>query len=123
MKILSLGYCGLNCEDCPVFIASANDDDKLRQKTAMEWSGLYSEYLGSELKPEDMNCRGCRTQESLFVGCMGCPIRKCSREKNILTCADCDEYEKCEILNGFFSYHHQQAKDNLDRIRKGAFHE
>lgn len=123
MKIFSLGYCGLNCEDCPVFIASTNDDDRLRQKTAIEWSGLYAEFLGSELKPEDMNCRGCRSQEGLFVGCMGCPIRECSRKKNLLTCANCDEYENCDILNGFFSYHHQQAKDNLDRIRKDSFHE
>jgi len=56
MKILSLRYCGLNCEDCPVFIASANDDDMLRQKTAREWSGLYSEYPGKKLNPEDMKC-------------------------------------------------------------------
>jgi len=25
------------------------------------------------------------------------------------------------MLNGFFAYHHQQAKDNLDRIRKDAY--
>ena len=31
---------------------------------------------------------------------------------------NCDNYEKCEIVNGFFAYHHQQARDNLDQIRK-----
>ncbi len=36
-----LGYCGLNCEDCPVFVATANNDNGLRQKTAIEWSKLY----------------------------------------------------------------------------------
>ena len=58
MEKNDLGYCGLNCEDCPVFIATANDDDALRQKTAQEWSKLYAEYLGKDLKLEDVNCKG-----------------------------------------------------------------
>jgi hypothetical protein len=120
MKTFALGYCGLNCEECPVFIATSNDDSILRQETAREWSGLYAGYLGKELKPEDMNCGGCRSQSNLFIGCMSCPIRKCSCEKNLISCALCDEYEKCEMLNGFFGYHHQQAKNNLDQIRKDA---
>jgi len=120
VKTFAFGYCGLNCEECPVYIATANDDDRLRQEIAREWSGLYAEYLGKELKPEDMNCRGCHSQSSLFTGCMNCPIRKCCSEKSFVTCAICKEYGTCEMLNGFFSYHHQQAKDNLDRIRKEA---
>jgi len=116
-----LGYCGLNCEDCPVFVATANNDNGLRQKTARDWSKLYaaqlSEYLGkNSLSPGDMNCRGCQSESGLFIGCMNCPIRKCSREKEFATCAGCNEYETCGMLNGFFSIH-QNAKDNLDRIR------
>ena len=34
MEKLTHGCCGLNCEECPVFIATVNDDDALRQKTA-----------------------------------------------------------------------------------------
>ena len=51
----NLGCCGLNCKECPVFIGTVNNDDKLRQKTAEEWSKLYAEYLGKDLNPEDMN--------------------------------------------------------------------
>ncbi|VVB50925.1 Uncharacterised protein [uncultured archaeon] len=28
----TLGFCGLNCEECPVFVATANNDNGLRQK-------------------------------------------------------------------------------------------
>lgn len=113
------GYCGLNCEACPVFIAKANDDGVLRAETAKEWSKLYSEYLGGNLlKPEDMNCSSCQSECDIFKGCVNCPIRKCCREKVLTTCASCIEYQKCEMLSGFYSVpSHQQAKANLDRIR------
>jgi len=118
----TLGYCGLNCEDCPVFIATANNDNRLRQKTAREWSKLYStqlsEYLGkNSLSPEDMNCSGCQSERGLFIGCINCPIRKCALEKKFISCAICDEYKTCDMLNGFFSIH-QHAKENLDTIRE-----
>ncbi len=119
MKTLALGCCGLNCDECPVFIATVRNDDKLRQKTAEEWSKLYAPFLGKELRPEDINCRGCRSEGSLFIGCMTCQIRECCRERKLPTCASCNEYETCETLSGFFSYHHQQAKVNLDRVREG----
>ena len=116
------GYCGLNCEDCPVFIATANNDNELRQTTAREWSNLYAaqlrEYLGkNSFSPKDMNCSGCQSESDLFIGCMNCPIRKCVREKKFISCAICNEYETCDMLNGFFSIH-QHAKENLESIRE-----
>ncbi|MFB3889029.1 MAG: DUF3795 domain-containing protein [Candidatus Bathyarchaeia archaeon] len=112
-----LGCCGLNCEECPVFIATANDDYGLRQSTAVAWSKLYESFLEKPLESGDMNCKGCRSQDSLFVGCTNCPIRKCCGGKNLSTCGGCAEYDTCEMLNGFFSYGHQRAKENLDRMR------
>jgi len=114
----SLGFCGLNCRQCPVFIATANNDDKLRQKTAKEWSELYTDYLDKRLEQKDINCKGCWSETGIFIGCSHCPIRKCSKENSFNSCAECNKYETCPILNGFFSDpNHQQAKRNLDRIR------
>ncbi len=67
----TLGYCGLNCEECPVFVATANNDNGLRQKTAREWSKLYAgqlvEYSGkNSLSPEDMNCSGCQSESGFL---------------------------------------------------------
>lgn len=118
MVTQKLGYCGLNCEECPVFISTRNNDNELRQRTAEEWSKLYSNQLGNrELSVNDMRCNGCKSENGiLFEGCRICPIRKCSKDKNFETCADCNDYEKCEMINGFFTVH-QQAKKNLDNIR------
>ena len=60
------GYCGLNCRECPVFIATVNNDEELRISTVKEWTALYSEYLGQdELRPEDIHCLGCSNEDSV----------------------------------------------------------
>ena len=118
MKKLNMGCCGLICKDCPVFVATVNNDDGLRQKTAEEWSKLYADYLGKDLKADDINCKGCWSEHTVFTGCLSCPIRSCCKEKKFTTCASCDEYEVCNMLNGFYSvFSHQHAKSNLDKIR------
>ena len=41
-QVLSLTWdeCGLDCENCAARIATVNNDDELREKTAKEWSVL-----------------------------------------------------------------------------------
>lgn len=124
MRESDLAYCGLNCNKCPVFIATTRDDDALRQRTARGWTDLYAEILEAvgieSLKPEDMNCHGCRSDLGHFFGCDKCAIRPCCQEKNLVTCAGCNEYESCNILKGFYSFDvHRPAKDKLDTIRSG----
>jgi hypothetical protein len=119
MTSLPLAYCGLDCEECPVYIATQTDDDALRQTTARDWSLLYAEYLGkSSLDLEDMNCEGCLPLENrLFVGCQNCPMRACAGIKALSTCAECPEYEACEMLGGFFRAN-PQAKERLESLRR-----
>jgi len=75
-----LGCCGLDCKNCPVYIAAMNNNDELRVKTAKEFSELYAGYLGGhQVKPEDVNCRGCNSESGLFIGGRLCPIKKCCR--------------------------------------------
>jgi len=114
-----IAYCGLDCTECPVFIATVNNDDALRLKTAKEWSKLYADQLSNkELLLEDMDCSGCKSKSgALFVGCKICPIKKCCEEKKYSHCAGCNEYDTCEMINGFFTCN-QQAKQNLDKIRE-----
>lgn len=118
----SLAYCGINCDICPVHIATAENDNGLRRKTAKEWSKLYADILESfgitSLEPENMNCFGCKSENGHFIGCAACPIKKCCNERKINTCANCDEYESCDMLKGFYSItSNQEAKENLDKIR------
>ena len=118
MEKQNLGCCGLNCPDCPIFVATVNDDDVLRQKTAQEWSKLYAAYLGKDLKLKDVNCKGFWSDNTIFIGCSNCSIRKCCQEKKFVTCTSCNKYDACDMINGFFSVPaHAPAKSNLDKIR------
>jgi hypothetical protein len=114
-----LAYCGLNCDKCPLFIATANNDNALREKTFKEWSKIYADHLeGLSVTVKDMSCRGCLSDKDLFIAGANCSIRKCCREKKYATCAECVEYQTCQMLNGFYSMPaHRPAKDNLDRMR------
>jgi hypothetical protein len=117
MNTEEIATCGLNCLECPVYIATLTNDQELKAKTAREWGAQYSEYIGkTNLLTEDMNCEGCRSTRKRFLGCDHCPIRKCSMGRNLTTCANCPEFETCVLLNGFFTVS-PQAKENLGRIR------
>ncbi len=109
-----IAFCGLTCTECPAFIATQKDDDEERKKVAEMWSKEFNE----EVKPEDINCDGCLTEEGgrVFNYCKTCEIRKCGQEKEVKNCAYCDDYA-CEKLTKFFDMA-PEAKTALAEIRK-----
>ena len=63
------------------------------------------------------DCDGCRTEgDRLFAGCKLCPIRKCAREKEFDSCADCGEYA-CEQLKALLA-REPTARAQLDELRR-----
>ncbi len=91
MKKISM--CGLDCGDCPCFLALKNDNDELRKKTAKKWAKEYGE---KDLKPEDINCLGCLSlSEPLYRHCHECEVRKCGLGKDVENCGGCDSYNNC----------------------------
>lgn len=71
-----IAYCGLNCENCPARIATINDDQKLREKVAKEWSELNQ----ANITPEMINCLGCRVEGPKTPYCESlCPISEGKR--------------------------------------------
>jgi hypothetical protein len=108
-----ISYCGLVCSECPTFIATQKNDDKMREETAKKWSEMFH----SDIKPADINCDGCTSNSTkLFNYCGQCEIRKCAREKGVKNCAYCAEYP-CEKLTAFLK-NAPEAKVVLDDIRK-----
>ena len=88
----SIAFCGLDCEKCDAYIATKNNDQGLREKTAKAWAELYN----SSILPEQINCEGCRADGIKFVYCESmCPIRRCAQDKGVTTCGDCAELETC----------------------------
>lgn len=60
-----IAYCGIDCEKCDAYIATINDDQALREKTAKKWAELNN----APILPEHINCEGCRTEgvKTVFV--------------------------------------------------------
>ncbi len=104
-----IAYCGLDCDKCDARVATLNNDNALREKTAKLWSELN----GVEILPEMINCEGCRANGAKTYFCENlCSIRKCALDKGCETCGDCTETEKCPTLGEFLT-NNPQALDNL----------
>lgn len=108
---MMIAYCGLDCEKCDAYIATKNNDQALREKTAKLWSELNN----ASILPEHINCEGCRVHGKKTVYCDSlCQIRQCALKKGVLTCGDCMEMEKCPIV-GAVHAHNADAKKNLEQ--------
>ena len=107
-----IGYCGIDCGACPALIATRNNDDELRAKTAAEWSKAF----GHDMKAEDIDCTGCPTEGKHIYYCDAmCEIRKCARSRELENCAVCGDYS-CEKLDGFLK-NVPDARRRLEAIR------
>ena len=91
----TIGYCGPDCEKCDAYIATVNDDQALREKTAKLWAALNN----TPILPVHINCEGCRANGAKTVFCENmCEIRKCALEKGVSTCGGCPELESCPTV-------------------------
>lgn len=104
-----IAYCGLNCETCDARIATINNDDALREKTAKLWT----EWNQVEITPDMINCVGCRIDGVKTPYCEAlCPIRKCAQGKGYPTCGSCPEMDRCEKLAAIIG-NNEEARKNL----------
>ena len=104
-----IGYCGLDCEKCDAYIATINDDQVLREKTAKLWA----EQNNAPILPEHINCQGCRVNGVKTIFCENmCEIRKCALEKGVFTCGVCTEIESCPTVAMIFE-NNPSALENL----------
>jgi len=104
-----IACCGIDCEFCDACIATVNNDNELREKTAQQWSVAYN---APHITAASINCMGCRAGGAIFDYCNHCEIRSCATTKGFGTCGECDELETCQIIGAVL----QQvpgAKENL----------
>lgn len=111
MKWKTCAFCGIECTECPAYIAKEKDDDKLREETAQKWGN--PEF---PLSPSDINCDGCKSQDGVhFKFCSACKIRACASQREVKTCAHCANFS-CEILEEFMKQAPEELWKNLKRI-------
>ncbi len=107
-----IAFCGLACHECGALIATKNNDDQKRAEVARLWSKQFK----AEVNPGDINCEGCLSMEGrLFKQCKICKIRNCGLERELTSCAQCEEYP-CTKLDFIFK-HEPDAKKRLDAMR------
>ena len=52
-----IACCGLDCESCDARIATVENDNELKEKTARKWSVMNN---APEITAATINCMGCR---------------------------------------------------------------
>lgn len=106
-----IAYCGLDCEKCDAYLATINDDQALREKTAKLWSALNN----APILPEHINCQGCHGEGIKTVFCEKyCAIRKCTLKRGLTTCGECPDMEECQTVGAIIS-NRPEALENLKR--------
>lgn len=103
-----IGYCGLDCEKCDAYLATINNDQALREKTAKLWAELNH----APILPEHINCQGCRMEGAKTVFCdRMCGVRQCALKKGVATCGDCSDLETCQIVGEVISSNPEALKN------------
>ncbi|HOU07836.1 MAG TPA: DUF3795 domain-containing protein [Caldisericia bacterium] len=103
--------CGLDCSKCDAYIATKNNDTKLKAEIAKKWKAEF----GFDAKPEDINCVGCSLEGAHIGYCNECKVRSCANSKGVENCAKCDSY-MCETLKEFVNFAKEAGK-NLEELK------
>lgn len=104
-------YCGINCMECPAYVATQRDNREEIEKIAKNWSNEERSFT-----PEEIYCDGCNADRRIFSWCKECDIRECCRTRGFINCAYCDDYI-CDKLKVIFEKT-PPARINLEKIRK-----
>jgi len=83
--------CGLDCFNCPVYLAK--DNERLRAAIAKR----------ENIPPEKVSCLGCRNENGTMKWMdwtEPCSVYKCITRKNIDFCCDCEDFP-CDNLHPY----------------------
>jgi hypothetical protein len=94
-------FCGIDCAECPAYIATAKDDRAGLEQVALKWAAQYG---GKSLCADMCVCDGCTPGKRISAAhAATCALRLCASSRGVQTCAHCEDYG-CETLQGFFAF-------------------
>jgi len=96
-----IAYCGLNCAECPAYLATQASDMEALERVAAEWRVAFN---APEITAAGIVCDGCLPSIGgrLSGYCGMCEIRACAIERALPHCAACVDYG-CAKLEGFLT--------------------
>lgn len=80
-----LAPCGLYCGVCSIYIAHKENNTKLKE-------ALLPVYKSFAKSVDEISCTGCLSSGEVFPACQFCMIKKCTSEKNLEGCHQCDDW-------------------------------
>lgn len=113
-----LSFCGLNCETCPIHLATLETDLSVKAEMRFRIAREIARIYGTSPKPEIItDCDGCTIVNGrLFTGCANCLVRNCAMEKGLENCAYCPGFA-CEKLENHYKYD-PESRERLTELRK-----
>ncbi len=100
--------CGLNCASCTLYIASTEDNARLKR---------IADMLG--ISEADALCYGCRS-ETRFSGCRDCDFLRCTESKDVLFCSRCNEFPCSQIIEfQKKAVHRLELWESFELLKKG----
>ena len=104
-----IAYCGYDCRKCPIYIATIENDENMKEKLSRKYSRK-----GNILTVSDISCMGCFNDSNvLYRFCFECKIRKCGISHAFANCGECPQYP-CELFKPVL----ERNRKILDEISK-----
>ncbi len=94
---------------------------------SIEEVGCCGAYCGTCPALKENTCRGCKLGYEIGERDLSkarCKMKVCGIGKGYPSCADCGDYETCDILQNFYSkngYKYKKYKEALDFIRQNGY--
>ena len=85
MPAMILAPCGIDCSECPAYLATQNNDKAKLEEVQLLWTA------NPDVTIEDLLCDGCHS-ERVSIDCRMCWIKNCVKDKGVETCAECHRY-------------------------------
>jgi len=112
-----VGYCGVYCLECQIYISSTTSDLRVKARLAQELSKSQDQtrkQVGN-ISPDSIHCWGCRSN-SKHCWKKRCLFKKCAADKGFDFCYQCSEFP-CDELAQFYAQR-PNGRDNLALISK-----
>jgi hypothetical protein len=94
---------------------------------SIEAIGCCGAYCGTCRVIKEGACRGCKMgylSGERDLALAKCKMKVCCITKRYASCADCDDYSTCDVLQGFFGkngYKYKKYREALEFIREDGY--